>query len=135
EPLVDPQPGRGPAKRGQHRLGGVALPGQGPGHHPVDRQIRSGQPSPRDLRLPPADVRKPVIIRRPERRLTVPNQQEHTHTPQPSAYPHPLLAPPLRPIAPSLPAASRAATAVSASEVAGRATGAWGTPGRWPSDS
>src|SRR5215470_15749098 len=46
---------------------------------------------------------------------------------------YPLVTPPLRPIEPSPPAASRAATAVSASEVAGRATGARATAGVSPS--
>ena len=79
EPFVDLQLGSRSAQCSQYGLGGIALAGQGAGHHPVDRQVGCGQPGSRDLRLAPADGGELVVVRRPERRLTVPDEQQHTH--------------------------------------------------------
>ncbi len=79
EPVVGPQLRSGPAERGQHGLGGVALPGQRAGHHPVEPQVGPGQPGPQDLGLAQAHVGEPVVVRRAERGLTVPDEQQHTH--------------------------------------------------------
>jgi len=87
EPAVDPQPRSWPPERGQHGLGGITLAGQGAGHHPVDHQVGSGQPGSGDLRLASADVGEPVVVRCPERSLTVPDEQQHTHGGQPSRAP------------------------------------------------
>jgi alpha-methylacyl-CoA racemase len=79
EPVVDLQLRFRPAERGQHGTGGVALAGQRAGHHPLDGQAGSGQPGAQDFSLAPAHVGELVAVRRPERGLTVPDEQQHTH--------------------------------------------------------